>query len=116
MITIKQLFLGAVAGAILVLSACGPAADPVDELPPTDTPEPLSTELWTYIEIDSNNVMWGEFDEPEWLRYFGLAAADFTNDGYLEIVTQASSLMLRSGPLWLPILALCATPSSLSSP
>ncbi|WP_020569919.1 FG-GAP repeat domain-containing protein [Neolewinella persica] len=84
---LKQLFLGAVAGAMFVLSACGPATESADQLPPADVPNTLSTEQWTYIQIDSTNVMWGEFDGPEWLRYFGLAAADFTGDGKLEIVT-----------------------------
>jgi len=31
--------------------------------------------------------MWGEFAEPEWLRYFGLAADDLDGDGFKDIVT-----------------------------
>jgi hypothetical protein len=83
----KQLFLGAAAGAMFALTACGPTADPADQPSTENTPALRSTEQWTYIEIDSTNAMWGEFAEPEWLRYFGLAAADLTGDGKLELVT-----------------------------
>ncbi len=42
----------------------------------------LSLDKWTYIEVDSNRAKWGDFDEPEWLKYFGLARGDLTGDGY----------------------------------
>lgn len=47
----------------------------------------LATDRWTYVAVDSAKAMWGEFDAPEWLRYFGLAAADLNDDGFLDIVT-----------------------------
>lgn len=47
----------------------------------------LSTDDWTYLQIDSAKAMWGDFDEPDWLRYFGLAAGDLNGDGYQEIVS-----------------------------
>ena len=40
---------------------------------------------WTYIEVDSTRSTWGDFAEPEWLRYFGLAARDITGDGYQDL-------------------------------
>ena len=47
----------------------------------------LPTDAWTYIEVDSSKAMWGDYDDPEWLRYFGLAAGDLNGDGYLDIVS-----------------------------
>lgn len=44
-------------------------------------------EGWTYIEIDSNKQMWGDWNEPEWLRYFGLDAGDVDRDGNNDIVS-----------------------------
>lgn len=47
----------------------------------------MPLDRWTYIEIDSTKAMWGDFDEPEWLRYFALATGDVDGDGNLDIVT-----------------------------
>lgn len=53
----------------------------------TGNDAPLPLDQWTYIEIDSSKAMWGDFDEPEWLRYFGLATGDVDGDGDADIVT-----------------------------
>ncbi|MEM6800104.1 MAG: VCBS repeat-containing protein [Bacteroidota bacterium] len=45
------------------------------------------SENWTYIPIDSLKQKWGDWAEPEWLRYFGLDAADVNQDGYLDILS-----------------------------
>ncbi|WP_319592463.1 VCBS repeat-containing protein [uncultured Draconibacterium sp.] len=42
---------------------------------------------WTYIEIDNEKNKWGDYDQPEWLRYFGLAMGDLNNDGKKDILT-----------------------------
>lgn len=42
---------------------------------------------WTYIQIDSTKQMWGDWNEPEWLRYFGLDAGDVNQDGNMDIVS-----------------------------
>ena len=42
---------------------------------------------WHYIEVDSTKQMWGDWDEPDWLRYFGLDAGDVDRDGNLDIVS-----------------------------
>jgi len=42
---------------------------------------------WTYIEVDSQKTKWGDYDDPEWLRYFGLDMGDLNGDGNLDIVT-----------------------------
>ena len=45
----------------------------------------VTSDQWTYIEVDSSRNKWGDFAKPEWLRYFGLAAYDVTGDGYQDI-------------------------------
>ena len=36
----------------------------------------LSLDKWTYIQVDNQRGKWGDWDEPDWLRYFGLAMTD----------------------------------------
>ncbi len=47
----------------------------------------LSLDQWTYIQVDDNRGKWGDWDEPSWLKYFGLDMKDVTGDGYKEIVS-----------------------------
>jgi hypothetical protein len=49
--------------------------------------EPIPIDKWSYKEIDSSRTKWGDYDEPEWWRYFGLDAADINDDGYKDIVS-----------------------------
>jgi len=42
---------------------------------------------WQYFRVDESRGKWGDFGEPTWLRYFGLAVGDLTGDGYLDIVS-----------------------------
>ena len=42
---------------------------------------------WRHILVDDQRAKWGDFDEPRWLRYFGLAMGDLTGDGYPDIVS-----------------------------
>ena len=46
----------------------------------------VSLDHWTYIEVDSKRGKWGDWDQPNWLKYFGLAMADVTGDEYKDIV------------------------------
>jgi hypothetical protein len=39
-----------------------------------------------HILIDDAHIKWGDFDDPEWLRYFGLDFTDINQDGYADIV------------------------------
>jgi len=41
---------------------------------------------WQYIEVDNQKGKWGDYAEPQWLRYFGLDAGDFNNDGFKDIL------------------------------
>lgn len=47
----------------------------------------LLLDQWTYIQIDDNRTKWGDWAEPEWLRYFGLDFQDVNRDGYADIVS-----------------------------
>ncbi|WP_166204978.1 FG-GAP repeat domain-containing protein [Pelagihabitans pacificus] len=42
---------------------------------------------WHYIQVDSTKQMWGDWAEPEWLRYFGLDAGDVDSDGNMDIIS-----------------------------
>ncbi|MEM9141431.1 MAG: VCBS repeat-containing protein [Bacteroidota bacterium] len=42
---------------------------------------------FTYIRVDSTKQKWGDWDTPDWLRYFGLDAGDVDRDGNLDIVS-----------------------------
>lgn len=87
MISLRTVCFAAAAGAVLGLMACtGPTPGTGDRAQEAPV-EPLPTDQWTYLEVDSTKAMWGEFAEPEWLRYFGLAAADFNGDGFLDLVS-----------------------------
>ncbi len=42
---------------------------------------------WTYICLDSTKAKWGDYGDPPWLRYFGLASGDVNGDGQTDVVT-----------------------------
>jgi hypothetical protein len=46
----------------------------------------LPVDQWTHLEIDSERDMMRPLDGPEWLRSFGIDAADINRDGYKDIV------------------------------
>lgn len=47
----------------------------------------LPTDQWTYINVDSTRDMIHPTDGPDWLRAFGIDAADINGDGYKDIVS-----------------------------
>lgn len=47
----------------------------------------LPLHRWSYISADRSRGKWGDFDQPQFLRYFGLAMGDLTGDGYQDIVS-----------------------------
>ena len=42
---------------------------------------------FTYYEVDNGKAKWGDFDQPDWLRYFGLDAGDINRDQRLDILS-----------------------------
>jgi hypothetical protein len=48
--------------------------------------QPLPVDRWHYIQADSARQKWGDWAEPDWLRYFGLDLKDINRDGYKDIV------------------------------
>ena len=59
----------------------------------------LPVDQFTYIQIDSAKAMWGDFDDPEWLRYFGLAMGDVDGDGDADIVSGRNAYLNPGGDL-----------------
>lgn len=47
----------------------------------------LALDKWKYIEADSSRQKWGDWAEPDWLRYFGLDFMDLNKDGYIDIIS-----------------------------
>jgi FG-GAP-like repeat len=46
----------------------------------------LPIDKWQYIQVDNARTKWGDYAQPEWLRYFGTDAKDINNDGFKDIV------------------------------
>jgi hypothetical protein len=42
---------------------------------------------WKYIQVDDEKPKFGDFEEPAWLRYFGVDMEDINGDGMLDILT-----------------------------
>ena len=72
-------------GGPAVLGGCSPQTD---SGPPAALSGPAFFEgAWRHVLVDDRRAKWGDFDEPQWLRYFGLAVGDLSGDGYPEIVS-----------------------------
>lgn len=71
----------------LVLLACELVReDPANSEPAEEGP-PFAESDWQYITVDNDRAKWGDFAEPGWLRYFGLASGDLTGDRYPDLVS-----------------------------
>lgn len=53
----------------------------------TLTGQVFAPQNWTYVPIDSSKQKWGDWAQPEWLRYFGLDAGDVDRDGLLDVIS-----------------------------
>ena len=49
--------------------------------------EKLALDRWTYIQVDDSRGKWGDFAQPERLKYYGLSAFDVNSDKYLDIIS-----------------------------
>lgn len=49
--------------------------------------KPLPVDQWQYIEVDDGRQKYGDFGEPEWLRYFGLDMQDVNRDEFQDILS-----------------------------
>jgi len=62
-------------------------------LPPIEVWENKSSDnknalnKWTYIQVDDKRGKWGDYAEPKWMRYFGLALGDLNGDGYKDMAS-----------------------------
>lgn len=86
---------------LAALTACGYPVESETEQTVADAPDraTLPVDAWTYVQIDSAKSQWGDFDEPEWLRYFGLATGDVDGDGHADVVTGRNVYLSPGGDL-----------------
>ena len=70
--------------------------------PCTAYPQKLALDRWHYIQADNDRQKWGDFDSPEWLRYFGLDFGDVNRDGYSDIVSGRYVYLNPGGEMTLP--------------
>lgn len=47
----------------------------------------IPTDKWTYIQADTSRAKWGDYKDPEWLRYFGIDMHDVNNDKFVDILS-----------------------------
>jgi hypothetical protein len=60
---------------------------PIDMYLNRTSDQKLSLDKFTYISVDSTRQKWGDWEEPNWLRYFGLDFPDLNADGYKDIIS-----------------------------
>lgn len=46
-----------------------------------------NTSIWKYVEVDSSRAKWGDYSEPNWLRYFGLDMGHLNQDSLADIAS-----------------------------
>ena len=42
--------------------------------------QPSTVNNWQYLQIDDQKAKWGDWDQPNWLRYFGLDMGDVNGE------------------------------------
>ena len=54
---------------------------------------------FTYIEVDREREKWGDFEPPNWLRYFGIDAMDVNGDRFPDLIAGRYIYMNPGGTL-----------------
>ncbi len=86
-------------GDIDILTSRSYDEPPVEFWENTLSDKKQSLDQWTYIQVDNDRHAWGEFEEPEWLKYFGVAAGDMSHDGQADIVSGRYCYLNPGGPM-----------------
>ena len=71
--------------ALVWMGAWAPRSLP--EQPEAEPGPAFFSGAWRHILVDDQRAKWGDFDQPEWLRYFGLAVGDLTGDSLSDIAS-----------------------------
>ncbi len=53
---------------------------------------------FTYFQVDDDKPKWGDYADPDWLRYFGLDMHDVNTDGLLDILTGRNIYLQPENP------------------
>ena len=59
----------------------------------------LALDQWHYVQVDSERDRWGDYAEPDWLRYFGLDTGDLNGDGYGDLLAGRHVYLSPGGDL-----------------
>ena len=82
-------------GSGFALSASAQSDKPADVQPDTA----LALDQWHYVQVDSSRDRWGDYAEPDWLRYFGLDTGDVNGDGALDLLAGRHVYLSPGGDL-----------------
>ena len=59
----------------------------------------LALDQWHYVQVDSSRDRWGDYAEPDWLRYFGLDTGDLNGDGHGDLLAGRHVYLSRAATL-----------------
>ena len=85
--------------AVLLVVSGFPDTSQAQTAPDVRPDTALALDRWHYVEVDSSRDRWGDYAEPEWLRYFGLDAGDLNGDGALDLLAGRHVYLSPGGDL-----------------